>query len=130
METCSFNITGLNAAACLDPQLISKLVGIEIDDRWIDTSRPDCQCYGGHCDSLERHDKCASSCSYCYAGHYEDTPLRYYDATGNLKESVKKLTSVAPKESKIGDFTDTIKVTVDGQTFHFNYNNEIYTKNG
>ena len=53
-----------------------------------------------------------------------------YDGDINKALPSIEYTTVAPKESEIGDFTDVIKVTIDDKTFHFNYNNEIYTENG
>ena len=89
IQTCSFNITGLEVSACLDPLIIERVVGIDVMnpdgeyDR--ETSRPECMCYANHSNLPLLNDKeCFSSCSYCYSAHSGDDPFVYYDENGKL----------------------------------------------
>ena len=97
IETCSFHIDGLKSSACLDPLIIERITGVDIMSENktydVDTSRPQCMCYGVHGDLFSMRYPCYSSCAYCYAGQQETNPFRYYNEDGELQN--RPLTRVA-----------------------------------
>lgn len=88
IQTCAFQIEGLRASACLDPDIIEAITGISVRDDegnyQKNTSRKFCFCYGCSSDMFAWNDSCYSSCGYCYAGKSKDDPFQYYDDNGNL----------------------------------------------
>ena len=84
LESCAFNNLKLDVSACLDPETIKAVTGIENLEESTTKERQTCKCYGHKSDLLALTDTCYSSCAYCYAAQSDSNPLRFYDDEGNL----------------------------------------------
>ena len=84
LESCAFNNLKLDVSACLDPETIKAVTGIENLEESTTKERQACKCYGHKSDLLALTDECYSSCAYCYAAQSDSNPLRFYDDEGNL----------------------------------------------
>lgn len=84
LESCAFNNLKLDVSACLDPETIKAVTGIENLEESTTKERQACKCYGHKSDLLALTDTCYSSCAYCYAAQSDSNPLRFYDDEGNL----------------------------------------------
>jgi hypothetical protein len=87
IKSCSYNNLGLEAAACLDPDIIDLVTGTEVDRTNVSDEREKCQCYGNKADLLRRSDNCFSACAYCYAAQQDTNPFTYYNEDGTLKDN-------------------------------------------
>lgn len=101
--------TNLIPAACLDPDLIETVTGINVKDAYgnyvKDKSRPNEHCYGNRSNLLGQKYPCYSNCAFCYAakGGMENV-LRYYNKDGELDLSnseIKYLSKMQKLEDKI-----------------------------
>ena len=101
IKSCSSNNLGLQAAACLDPDIINLVTGTEVDRTNVTSERKECQCYGNKADVLAYGDNCLSACAYCYAAQQDNNPFTYYNEDGTLKDN---------------EYTQTQRVEVEQQT--------------
>ena len=92
LGTCAenINISGISKEGCLSVSQVNEMLGTNIEDRGTENNkqRELCSCFGGKTDVLSYDAKCASMCSYCYAGHNVDKYYKYYDKNGKLLDSI------------------------------------------
>lgn len=84
LESCAFNNLKLDVSACLDPETIKAVTGVNNLEEQETKERQNCKCYGHKSDLLALTDECYSSCAYCYAAQSDSNPLRFYDDNGVL----------------------------------------------
>lgn len=103
--------TNLIPAACLDPDLIETVTGINVKDangNYVkDKLRPNEHCYGNRSNLLGQKYPCYSNCAFCYAakGGMENV-LRYYNKDGELdlnNSEIKYLSKMQKLEDKINN---------------------------
>lgn len=100
LESCAFNNLKLDVSACLDPETIKAVTGIENLEESTTKERQTCKCYGHKSDLLALTDECYSSCAYCYAAQSDSNPLRFYDKEGNLIDDKYGITRTELTEEK------------------------------
>ncbi|MDY5420372.1 MAG: AAA family ATPase [Lactobacillus johnsonii] len=121
IESCASNNLGLSESACLDPLVIEKVTGVQVDADYKDETRKQCQCYGAHGDMLKYSDVCRSCCAYCYAAQQNpDLEYRYYDDNGNLIDSALTRTSRVPTVAKETNLAETWSQKESWSTEYFN----------
>lgn len=121
IESCASNNLGLSESACLDPLVIEKVTGVQVDADYKDETRKQCQCYGAHGDMLKYSDVCRSCCAYCYAAQQNpDLEYRYYDDNGNLIDSALTRTSRVPTVAKETNLAETWSQKEGWSTEYFN----------
>ncbi len=117
LSTCAENLRGLKGAdrvkedGCLSVAEINRVLGTHIADLGKANSRQreECSCYGGKVDMLAYDAKCHSACMYCYARHTKESPLRYYNEDGTLKDNDLTRTregGVSPAKVRVAFTTD------------------------
>jgi predicted NAD-dependent protein-ADP-ribosyltransferase YbiA (DUF1768 family) len=109
--------TNLIPAACLDPDLIETVTGINVKDangNYVkDKLRPNEHCYGNRSNLLGQKYPCYSNCAFCYAakGGMENV-LRYYNKDGELdlnNSEIKYLSKMQKLEDKINNGITMLK---------------------
>ena len=115
IKSCSSNNMGLEAAACLDPDIIDLVTGTSVDRTNITNERKECQCYGNKADVLAYGDNCLSACAYCYAAQQNNNPFTYYNEDGSLKDNEYTRTRRAEINQQEQQIIDVF-LTVDGLT--------------
>ena len=100
IKSCAFNPLGLEKAACLDPDIVTAITGIDNLRNDKDTTRKTCQCMKHSGDSLAYTDTCLSSCGYCYGAQMNNDPFNYYDEEGNLIDHELTTTKLTKEEAQ------------------------------
>ena len=104
LGTCAenINISGISKEGCLSVSQVNEMLGTNIEDRGTENNkqRELCSCFGGKTDVLSYNAKCASMCSYCYAGHNVDKYYKYYDENGKLLDSILTRTREEKESNK------------------------------
>lgn len=113
IKSCSSNNLGLQAAACLDPDIINLVTGTEVDRTNVTEERKECQCYGNKADVLAYADNCLSACAYCYAAQQDNNPFTYYNEDGTLKDNEYTQTQRVEVEQQEQQIIDVF-LTVEG----------------
>jgi hypothetical protein len=113
IKSCSYNNLGLEAAACLDPDIIDLVTGTKVDRTNITDERETCQCYGNKADLLRRSDNCLSACAYCYAVQQDNNPFTYYNEDGTLKYNKYTQTSRQEENQQTERIIDQFLQTYD-----------------
>lgn len=113
IKSCSSNNLGLQAAACLDPDIINLVTGTEVDRTNVTSERKECQCYGNKADVLAYDDNCLSACAYCYAAQQDNNPFTYYNEDGTLKDNEYTQTQRVEVEQQVQQIIDVF-LTVEG----------------
>ena len=113
IKSCSSNNLGLQAAACLDPDIINLVTGTEVDRSNVTSERKECQCYGNKADVLAYADNCLSACAYCYAAQQDNNPFTYYNEDGTLKDNEYTQTQRVEAERQEQQIIDVF-LTVEG----------------
>ena len=82
-------LPGISLEGCLSVRAINDMLGTHIEDKGTANnnikSRPFCACYGGKTDILEYNNRCASSCTFCYAHHNSNASAILYNKDGSLR---------------------------------------------
>ena len=113
IKSCSSNNLGLQAAACLDPDLINLVTGTDVDRSNVTSERKECQCYGNKADVLAYDDNCLSACAYCYAAQQYNNPFTYYNEDGTLKDNEYTQTKRVEADQQEQQIIDVF-LTVEG----------------
>lgn len=113
IKSCSSNNLGLQAAACLDPDIINLVTGTDVDRSNVTSERKECQCYGNKADVLAYDDNCLSACAYCYAAQQDNNPFTYYNEDGTLKDNEYTQTKRVEADQQEQQIIDVF-LTVEG----------------
>ena len=85
IQSCSEKIDlsqfGIKHGACIDKEVIEKVISAKIDVKKDDTQRPECGCVKGV--DIGQYDSCPHLCKYCYANFRPQAALTNYQLHDN-----------------------------------------------